>query len=122
MEEYRLQSRGGTGIHAMRLSDKTGPLAGQRLVYEDEDLLLITDDGTVIRMAVDDISSQSRNTQGVRVMRVADSSRVVCIARAEQEPEEPSEEEGELPADAARSADDLSMDEAPETPADNDEI
>ena len=123
VEEYRLQSRGGTGIHAMRLSNKTGPLAGQRLVYEDEDLLMITDDGTVIRMAVADISSQSRNTQGVRVMRVAESSRVVCIARAEQEPDEPDEPDGE--AENAEPSEDLSMDApeaAGEAPSDDSEI
>jgi DNA gyrase subunit A len=121
VEEYRLQSRGGTGIHAMRLSDKTGPLAGQRLVHEDEDLLMITDDGTVIRMAVADISSQSRNTQGVRLMRVAQSSRVVCLARAEQEPDEPEEAEEALDPEGNPAADpelapadDLSMDAEPD--------
>lgn len=95
VEEYRCQSRGGIGVRAMNLSEKTGMLAGQMLVYDDEDLLLITDDGVIIRTPVDSISSQGRNTQGVRIMRVSDSSKVVCVARAEQEPDEPSEQEEE---------------------------
>jgi len=91
IDEYRLQTRGGIGIRAMNLSEKTGMLASQMLVYEDEDLLLITDDGVIIRTAADAITSQGRNTQGVRVMRVAEGSKVVCVARAEQEPEEAEE-------------------------------
>ena len=91
IDEYRQQSRGGVGIRAMNLSEKTGMLASQMLVYDDEDLLLITDDGVIIRTAADAITSQGRNTQGVRVMRVAEGSKVVCVARAEQEPEEAEE-------------------------------
>ncbi|MDO4740102.1 MAG: DNA gyrase subunit A [Eubacteriales bacterium] len=93
IEEYRQQTRGGIGIRAMNISDKTGMLASQMLVYDDEDLLLITDDGVIIRTAAEAISSQGRNTQGVRVMRVAEGSKVVCVARAEQEPEEAPEAE-----------------------------
>ena len=69
----------------MNLTDKTGALAGQLLVHEEEDILIITDDGTVIRTPVSSISVQGRNTQGVRLMRVQESSRVVCVARAEAE-------------------------------------
>ena len=97
IDEYRLQGRGGKGIKAMNLTDKTGALAGQLLVNEEEDILIITDDGTVIRTPVSSISVQGRNTQGVRLMRVQENSRVVCVARAEAEeeaPEEP-EEDGE---------------------------
>ena len=85
IDEYRLQGRGGKGIKAMNLTDKTGALAGQLLVHEEEDILIITDDGTVIRTPVSSISVQGRNTQGVRLMRVQESSRVVCVARAEAE-------------------------------------
>ena len=88
IEEYRVQSRAGKGIKAMNLTDKTGLLAGQLLVNEDEDLLMITDDGTVIRTPVSSISVQGRNTQGVRLMRVGDGARVVCVARAEPEDDE----------------------------------
>ena len=82
-DEYRSQSRGGKGIKAMNLTDKTGLLASQLLVREDEDLLLITDDGTIIRTPAASIPVLGRNTQGVRVMRVEEGCKVVCVARAE---------------------------------------
>ena len=91
LDEYRVQSRGGKGIKAMNLTAKVGQLAGQLLVHDDEDILLITDDGTIIRMPVADISVLGRNTQGVRLMRVEEGCRVVCVARAEAE--EDAEEE-----------------------------
>ena len=103
IEEYRLQSRAGKGIKAMNLTDKTGGLAGQLLVRSDEDILIITDDGTIIRTPVDSIPLHGRATQGVRLMRVADGSRIMSIERAEQEPEEdeliPEGEETQVPED-----------------------
>ena len=92
IDEYRLQGRGGKGIKAMNLTDKTGALAGQLLVNEEEDILIISDDGTIIRTPVSSISVQGRNTQGVRLMRVQENSRVVCVARAEAEEEEAEED------------------------------
>ena len=103
IEEYRLQSRAGKGIKAMNLTDKTGGLAGQLLVRSDEDILIITDDGTIIRTPVDSIPLHGRATQGVRLMRVAEGSRIMSIERAEQEPEEdeliPEGEETLVPED-----------------------
>ena len=100
IDEYRVQSRGGKGIRAMNLTAKTGRLTCQLLADEAEDILLITDDGTIIRMSVGDISTLGRNTQGVRLMRVDGGSKVVCVARAEaeaeDEPEEASEENDEI--------------------------
>ena len=96
IEEYRLQSRAGKGIKAMNLTDKTGGLAGQLLVRSDEDILIITDDGTIIRTPVDSIPLHGRATQGVRLMRVAEGSRIMSIERAEQEPEEDELAEDEL--------------------------
>ena len=98
IDEYRVQSRGGKGIKAMNLTPKTGRLTCQLLADEAEDILLITDDGTIIRVPVGSISTLGRNTQGVRLMRVAEESKVVCVARAEAE-EEPEEEEVEGPED-----------------------
>ena len=98
LDEYRVQSRGGKGIKAMNLTAKVGQLAGQLLVHDDEDILLITGDGTIIRMPVADISVLGRNTQGVRLMRVEEGCRVVCVARAEAEEdaeEESSDEAGQ---------------------------
>ena len=93
IDEYRVQSRGGKGIKAMNLTPKTGRLTCQLLADEAEDILLITDDGTIIRVPVGSISTLGRNTQGVRLMRVAEESKVVGVARAEAEEEEPEEDE-----------------------------
>ena len=91
-----MQSRAGKGIKAMNLTDKTGRLAAQLLVYEEEDILLITADGTIIRTPVGAIPVTGRNTQGVRLMRV-DGSRIVCVAPSDAE----DEDEGEALPDEA---------------------
>lgn len=95
ISEFRLQSRGGKGIMAMRLTDKTGLMAAQLLVHEDEDIMLITDDGTIIRMPVSGISTIGRVSQGVRVRRVEDESRIVCVTATERDEDESGEEDGE---------------------------
>ena len=88
-ESYRGQKRGGKGIIAMQVTDKTGELCGISMVHGGEDLMLIRDDGMVIRMGVDQISvTQSRGTQGVRLMRAAEGTRVVSIAIAPRNEEE----------------------------------
>ena len=87
-DQYREQGRNGMGIRAMNLTEKTGELAAHLAVNPDEDILLITDDGTVIRMAVKNIRESGRATQGVRLMRLSEGAQIVSVARAEQEPEE----------------------------------
>ena len=126
--EYREQARNGKGIRAMMVTDKTGPLAAQLLVQPEEDILLITGDGTIIRARVADIRLSGRNTQGVRIMRIAEGSEVVAVARSEAEEDDLPEESDasvseapqaeEAPADAAS---DLDMDipEATDTPEDD---
>ena len=99
VREYRVQSRGGKGIKAMQLTDKTGRLAALMQVHEDEDVMMIADDGTIIRTAVADISTQSRSTQGVRVMRLMEGSRVVAVTTTEKVEEQP--EDAEAPAETA---------------------
>ncbi len=90
-DEYREQGRNGKGIIAMKLTDKTGPLVAQLTVSEDEDILLITDEGVIIRMAAGDISVIGRATQGVRLMRLGEDAKIVAVARAEQEEDEEEE-------------------------------
>ena len=90
VEAFRETGRNGKGIIAMTLTEKTGELVSQLMVHPEEDLLMITDDGTIIRTPVDDIRLCGRATQGVRLMRVAEGSRIVAVARAEKE--EPEEE------------------------------
>ena len=92
IDEYREQGRAGKGIRAMNLTEKTGDLAALLLVHPEEDILLITDDGTIIRARVNDIRICGRATQGVRIMRLSEGSRVAGVARAEAEPEEAAEE------------------------------
>ena len=96
-DEYRETNRGGQGVAAMNLTDKTGLLAAQLMVKDDEDIILITDDGTVIRTAVDTIRVCGRNTQGVRLMRVGDNARIVGVARTEKEEAEEAPAPAEKP-------------------------
>ena len=88
------QHRGGKGLKNYNCTEKTGPVADCKVVDEDDDLLVISDDGTIIRMDVAEISVYSRATQGVRLMRVSEGSRVISIART---PKEGSEDEAEAP-------------------------
>ena len=82
------QHRGGKGMRGYNCTEKTGKVADCKVVDETDDILIISDDGTIIRMAVDGISTYGRATQGVRLMRVADGSRVISIARTEREEDE----------------------------------
>ena len=92
VDEYmrggEVQRRGGMGIKNYQVTEKTGPVCAVKVVNEDEDLLVISDDGTIIRMPVADVSVYGRQTQGVRLMKVSEGSRVISIARAEHEEEE----------------------------------
>ena len=90
-ESYRETGRGGKGVRAMMLNDKTGPLVAQLTVQADEDLLLITDTGTVIRTPVDSIRIAGRATQGVKLIKLQEKARVVSVARSEKEQEEQDE-------------------------------
>jgi len=93
LDEYRIQSRGGKGIFTYRITEKTGKLAGMKTVTDNDDIILITSDGVIIRMHTDEISSYSRQTQGVRVMRLDDGVSVMSIARTEREEETDEEAE-----------------------------
>ena len=97
VEDYRLQGRAGKGIKAGVFNEKTGHLVNLKIVGEDEDIMIITNNGTIIRMHVSDISMIGRNTQGVRVMRLKDSEVATVAVAPREEEEEPSGEE-EAPA------------------------
>jgi DNA gyrase subunit A len=115
LPEYRVQKRGGQGIINIRASDRNGPAIGIAKVVDEDDVMLITDGGKVLRCPVDGISSMGRATQGVRVMNLATDEKLVSIARLAEEdvadaPVSPAEA-GSVEAPAA--------DAAPsETPAD----
>jgi DNA gyrase subunit A len=92
IEDYRLQSRAGKGVKAGVLNDKTGKLVNLKLVADDDDVMVISDDGTIIRIRAKEISVIGRDTQGVRVMKVKPDSEIVCVAVAKGEVE--GEDEG----------------------------
>ena len=93
LDEYKVQNRGGKGVLTYRVTEKTGPLVGAMSVAEDDDLLLISTDGAIIRMPVSDISVLSRVTQGVTLMRTSEDNKVVSLTRI------PAEENGEEDAE-----------------------
>ena len=83
-----VQSRGGYGKKNYIITGKTGKVADVKVVDDNDDVLIISDDGTIIRMAASDISTYGRATQGVRLMRTIGDSRVISIARTEREEDE----------------------------------
>ena len=92
VEDYRLQSRAGKGIKAGIFNEKTGPLVNLKQVKPDQDVMLISDNGTIIRTRAREISKISRDTQGVRIMKVAGTAKVVCVAIAQAEQEDDAQE------------------------------
>jgi DNA gyrase subunit A len=81
MEDYRLQGRGGKGIITMKTTDKTGPVAGVVMVTDEDQVILVTDRGKVIRIRMNEIRVIGRNTQGVRLIEHEEGERVSSVAR-----------------------------------------
>lgn len=91
LDEYRVQIRGGKGVITYKITPKTGKLVGVRIATEEEDVMLITDTGTIIRLQVKDISVLGRSTQGVTLMRTSDGGKVVSIETLIPDIENPEE-------------------------------
>ena len=87
LDEYRVQNRGGRGVITYKITPKTGKIVGIKITDENNDLMMITDSGTIIRMAVKEVSVLGRATQGVTLMRTNDGGKVVSIETIEQEEE-----------------------------------
>ena len=83
IEDFPVQGRGGQGVIAIQTSERNGRTGGAVQVGEDDEIMLISSNGTLVRTAVDDISVQGRNTQGVRLIRVQSDQRLVGVARIE---------------------------------------
>ncbi len=96
LEEYRVQTRGGKGVITYKITPKTGNIVGIRIADEEDDILMITDKGTVIRIKAKEISVLGRNTQGVTLMRTSDGGKVVSI---EKVPEEEQKDEAQTEED-----------------------
>ncbi|MBO5453000.1 MAG: DNA gyrase subunit A [Clostridia bacterium] len=89
ISEYKVQSRAGKGVKTYKITEKTGPLAGFTAIGENEDIMMITSSGTIIRTAISGINKMGRATQGVILMRLDEDEKIVSISKTEhEEPEE----------------------------------
>ncbi len=88
LDEYRVQNRGGKGVITYKITPKTGNIVGIRIANGDEDVMMITDTGTIIRLKVSEVSVLGRSTQGVTLMRTNDGGKVVSIEIIEPEDQE----------------------------------
>lgn len=99
IDQYPNQTRGGLGVKSLQLTEKTGPVVGARMVTNEHELMVSTRGGTLIRMAMSDISVIGRNTQGVRLIRLDDGDAVTAIARVlPDDDDEDEDEDGDLEA------------------------
>lgn len=114
LDSYRLQRRGGKGVRNYHTDTRKGLVAGVIMVDETDDIIVITDDGIIIRTAAQEISKQSRYGGGVRVMRVPEDSKVVTLAAAPREEEGPSDEEEIEAADMPEAPDAAGTQEVPD--------
>lgn len=92
-DEYRIQSRGGKGIKTCNVTEKNGTVISVKPSTGEEDLMLITASGVLIRMAIDSISTTGRNTQGVKLIKLGDEEHVATVAVVEKEELEPEDDE-----------------------------
>jgi len=99
LSEYKIQTRGGVGMRTYKISEQTGKIVGIRTVTDKDDIMLITSEGIIIRMATEGISTFGRSTKGVRLMRLDEGVQVVSIARTEHEDED---EENPLPEEVEK--------------------
>ena len=103
-EEYRKTSRGSKGVRTMNITDKTGKLVALKNVTEENDLLIITQSGLIIRMAVADIKQAGRNTQGVKLINIRDNDSIASVSVVAKSDEEELPAEGETAPDAPAEA------------------
>ncbi len=94
-EDYRTQGRNGKGVFAGIFNEKTGNLVNLKQVKDDEDIILVTDHGTLIKIHADKISKIGRTTQGVKVMKLAEHEKIVSITTAQREEDEETLDENE---------------------------
>jgi len=100
INEFKCQFRGGRGVSGYKITEKTGLIAGCEVINKEDDVIMITSDGIIIRTDTEEISMFGRVTQGVKVMKLADDVKVVSIAKAKKEDEEEVAEESETSEEA----------------------
>jgi DNA gyrase subunit A len=95
LDEYRVQSRGGKGVITIKTSERNGCVVAIKQVTEDNDLMLITDQGKIIRNRITDTRVIGRNTQGVRLMVTEENERIVAVAKLAERDDDETEREAE---------------------------
>jgi DNA gyrase subunit A len=120
LEEYRLQSRGGVGIINIQTSDRNGKVVGMAYVFEDDEVMLISQQGMILRMKAGDVRVIGRATQGVRLIEMEEGDQVVAIAKLVERDDEPANGSAAAGSDpGASAATGESIPEPPETPSDD---
>ena len=100
VEEFRLQQRGGMGVKACVLNEKTGNLVALKLIEDNGDIVVIADTGIIIRTHIDSISTLSRVSQGVKVMRLKNDAKIVSVALTKREEDEENDQVEEVTPDS----------------------
>jgi DNA gyrase subunit A len=121
-EDFPTKGRGTMGVIAMQISERNGGLAGAVQVFAGDELMLISDQGTMVRTRTDEVSELSRNTQGVRVIRLKEGEKLVGVERIPESPEaEPAGERAVAQDGEAGSDDDSDYDSSQDGDDNNDE-
>ncbi|MGG4127237.1 DNA gyrase subunit A [Paenibacillus illinoisensis] len=123
VSDYRMQTRGGKGIKTINVTEKNGAVVSLKMVKTEEDLMIITSSGTLIRMSMEGISTMGRYTQGVKLIHIRDEDAVATVSRIDKNEEEPDEEllEGLEAGDAEGTAVSPSADAGIEAEAEGDD-
>ncbi|UTR12393.1 DNA gyrase subunit A [Evansella sp. LMS18] len=121
VEDYRVQTRGGKGIKTCNITDKNGDLVSLQVVANDHDLMIITTNGVIIRMHVDEISTTGRITQGVRLIRVGEDEHVSTVARVNILDEDDDEEDETIENVTEELEEELEVSSEETTESDSDE-
>ncbi|MNJ46472.1 DNA gyrase subunit A [compost metagenome] len=93
VSEYRIQSRGGKGIKTINVTEKNGQVVGLKVVKDEEDLMIITSSGTLIRTSMEGISTMGRNTQGVKLINIREDDAVATVCRSDKSEETENEDD-----------------------------
>jgi DNA gyrase subunit A len=122
LEEYRLQSRGGVGIINIQTSDRDGKVVGMAYVHDDDEVMLISQQGMILRMKAGDVRVIGRATQGVRLLGMEEGDQVVAIAKLLERDDDAANGSSAPPVDSGTAAPQATAEsepEAPESPADD---
>ncbi|WP_017691402.1 DNA gyrase subunit A [Paenibacillus sp. PAMC 26794] len=120
VSDYRMQTRGGKGIKTINVTEKNGSVVSLKMVKTEEDLMIITSSGTLIRMSMEGISTMGRYTQGVKLIHIRDEDSVATVSRIDKNEEEPDDESLEGLEGGETQAPALSLEEGTVSDADAD--